>query len=139
MYTLPKCGIQATHPCLGCLPAAGVLTTLTANPRARYCAEQTYTPNPTANLNANLCPNLVLTQTHITAAPIWQKHRSVKVSSVASSGIQFDGRSEVTLCLSVFSVEACIHCVPVIPIMCHIHLTCSHKTQDHKGCRCLAG
>jgi len=39
-------------------PAAGVLTTLTANPRARYHAEKTYTPNPTAHLNANLNANL---------------------------------------------------------------------------------
>jgi len=44
---------DATHAYLGCLPAAGVLTTLTANPRARYRAEKTYTPNPTAHLNAN--------------------------------------------------------------------------------------
>jgi len=45
---------DVTHPYLGWLPAARVLTTLTANPRARYHTEKTYTPNPTANFNANL-------------------------------------------------------------------------------------
>jgi len=50
--TLPKCGIQEMRHTR--TSAAGVLTTLTTNPRVRYRAEKTYTPNPTANLNANL-------------------------------------------------------------------------------------
>ena len=49
--TLPKWGIQA--PSLGCLPAAGVLMSLTANLRARYRAKRHINTNPNTNLNTN--------------------------------------------------------------------------------------
>jgi len=40
-----------------CLLAAGVLTTLTANLRARYCVKRHIIPDPNANLNSNLNTN----------------------------------------------------------------------------------